>query len=355
MLLLQEINKWFSKYKNSLFIYKDGFFVLPFLSNTPAFIVQSIIKMPFARHFPKKQIIKANNPFLKGGLYYEEIEDGFWLIVGDLFYKTNVNYRRIIDNKIPTDYYSLSLNVLTLNDKPSFINDVSFTNVTWLLFKPREWNTNCRFKGTKELSITYSFNETWLRNALFTNEIFNKSQIRHFFDSKANYILFPDEKAAVETFCEKILNNFLNTNERTIRDKEELHTLAYKMIFHFVEIYKKQNIPPRLFEIPDGDRVAVYKVEKILLENLSGSFPGIEHISQTVGVSTTKLSANFKIAFGKPIFQYFQEKQMLLAKELLLENKMMIKDLAKSMGYENAGKFSATFKKQNGRLPSGIV
>jgi AraC-like DNA-binding protein len=56
--------------------------------------------------------------------------------------------------------------------------------------------------------------------------------------------------------------------------------------------------------------------------------------------------------FGKAIFQYFQEKQMLLARELLKTEDVRVKELAQKFGYENAGKFSQAYKKHFAMLPS---
>lgn len=58
--------------------------------------------------------------------------------------------------------------------------------------------------------------------------------------------------------------------------------------------------------------------------------------------------------YGKPVFQYFQEKQMHLAKELIHENQMLIKEISYKFGYENTSKFSAAFKKHHGILPSEV-
>lgn len=52
--------------------------------------------------------------------------------------------------------------------------------------------------------------------------------------------------------------------------------------------------------------------------------------------------------------RYFREAQMDLAKELLLENQLLIKEIAYKFGYESTGKFSAAFKKYQGILPSEL-
>ena len=47
-------------------------------------------------------------------------------------------------------------------------------------------------------------------------------------------------------------------------------------------------------------------------------------------------------------------RQMQQAKELILENKLLIKEISYKFGYENTSKFSAAFKKYHNILPSDL-
>jgi AraC-like DNA-binding protein len=81
-------------------------------------------------------------------------------------------------------------------------------------------------------------------------------------------------------------------------------------------------------------------------------FPGIDKIAKEIGLSPTKLKSDFKIVYKQSLFQYYRDKQLVFAQELLIGNKGKIKDIAAVFGYENAGKFSTAFKKRFGLLPS---
>jgi AraC-like DNA-binding protein len=355
MQLLKQVNQWFSKYKNSFFLYKDGFFELPYLANSPETILQSIRKMPFVKHYKGQQLVKSKTPLLSGGFYYEKFSDGLWIIQGDFKYKANIIHKRVNDASLTSDYYFLSLKVFGIEQKNALMNGVAYTNCSWQLFKPNTWFTNCQFKGAKELSLTIFFNENWLKTVFYKDLRFAHSSIKDFFESDAKYIIWPDDYQNIKKNYHAIYDNFKNTQSRSEIDRAELKELVYEMIFRFIHRYKSDGINASILQVPDWERIAIYKAEKFLLNNLSCSFPGIELLAKEVGVSATKLKASFKLVFGKTTFQYFQEKQMVLAKEILLQNRLPIKDLAKSMGYENASKFSAAFRKQNGMLPSEIL
>ena len=54
------------------------------------------------------------------------------------------------------------------------------------------------------------------------------------------------------------------------------------------------------------------------------------------------------------VFTYFREKQMKLAKELLIKNDCKIHEVSRLVGYENVIKFTNAFKNVNGVLPSQL-
>lgn len=354
MELLKRINSWFSNYKNSLFIYKDGFFELPYLANSPETVLKSIGKMPFIKHYKDRQLVKSKTPLVSGSFYYENIEEGLWIIHGDFEYKANVNYKRISDSKLPSEYYFLCLKVYGMKQKNALMNGIPYSNCSWLLFKPDAWSTNCQFKGAKELTYTIFFNENWLKNVLGKQDHFINSSINEFFESDTKFIMWPDNPENIKKLYKAISDNFLRNMSRNDSAKNELKDLVYKMFTHFIDKYQTDGVNTGILEIPDGERKAIYKAEKLLLQNLFSPFPGIEQLARETGMSATKLKSSFRLVFGKSTYQYFQEKQMFLAKETLLENAIKIKDLAKSMGYENASKFSAAFRRQTGHLPSEI-
>ena len=58
--------------------------------------------------------------------------------------------------------------------------------------------------------------------------------------------------------------------------------------------------------------------------------------------------------YGVGLFEYYQEKRMHYAKESLQKGGVKIKDVVAALGYENASKFTAAFKKQFDTLPSEV-
>jgi AraC-like DNA-binding protein len=358
MQLLTRINKWFSRYKKKFFIYKDGFFELSYLTNSPEAIIQSLDKMPFVKHKVSDKCISSNTPFMKAVIHYLEVEDGLWLLYADAHYKVNVYSNRITDKTLPANYYKLSLGDTTqevAKAKPALVNGIPYSRRSWLLFKPATSFSNCHFKGMKETSLTVFFSDKWLQETLYKNTAFTNSSLKNFFESDANYIMWPDSAQLTDEFYKPLIDALINNRWN---EKDHLPEIKKQVAFflnYFIGKYNRDKINENFFEISDSARKNVLKAERILIENLNSSFVGIEDLAKKVGISPTKLKTDFKLMFGESIFQYFRQKQMDYAHSLIKNSTQSIKDVADLLGYENASKFSAAFKNHFGVLPSEVM
>ena len=108
------------------------------------------------------------------------------------------------------------------------------------------------------------------------------------------------------------------------------------------------------YNLSNTDRVKLKDAEKILLENITQKFPGISYVAKQIGFSETKLKSLFKQVYTKTLLEYFQEKQMQRAHEMLLQGNLKVSEVANHFGYSNVGKFSATFKNHTQILPSMV-
>ncbi|HEY0655177.1 MAG TPA: AraC family transcriptional regulator, partial [Chryseosolibacter sp.] len=77
-------------------------------------------------------------------------------------------------------------------------------------------------------------------------------------------------------------------------------------------------------------------------------------LSKHFGTNTNKLMSLFKKLFNKSIFEYLGELRMEHARQLLLDEAMLVTEVARTVGYKNPNHFSAAFKKRYGISPSEI-
>ncbi|MDH6303352.1 AraC-like DNA-binding protein [Parabacteroides sp. PF5-5] len=92
------------------------------------------------------------------------------------------------------------------------------------------------------------------------------------------------------------------------------------------------------------------EIREKLTKNFVEGCPTIQSISEEFGISPTKLKSNFKVFYGKSIFQYFQQERMELAKRMI-ESGNSIADVGYTIGYNNLSKFSSAYRKQFGFNP----
>lgn len=324
------------------------------MHESPEAMVLSFDTMPFVKHDRKNNYMSCKNMFMEGGMNYRKLEEGLWMIYGDIYYKKNILYKRSHDPDQVSDYYILGIESLINDgrDRPSLVNGVPHTNVSWLAFKPKVSDQSCYFKKTKALSAFIYFNEAWFQTQLKGDTKFVQSKFQKFFPSDSEYILWPDSTAETQELAKSIETTIRLTNEG--ENAARLKDCAWQLIHVFCEKYL-QDSKGAVFEgVPENANNAIWKAERILRNGVFRNFIGIGPLSSKVGISETNLKAFFKRAFGKTVFQYFRDLQMEEAKIRLLEGDLSVKEIAQLFQYENGSKFAQAFKKHHGTLPSEL-
>jgi AraC-like DNA-binding protein len=351
----EQLKTWLSKFRKYKVTYKNGFFRLSNLANSPYTIVETFDSMPFCKHSKEKQLITAGTMFLNAQLYYTELEEGLWVFVSDLHYKKNLEMTNIYDKALPMDFNFINLhyNNTTIESKSMLINGLVLTDKTWTVFKPGNAVSDCHFKNAHENNITVYFTNDWLNKQLKPENYFANTSMDRFFQSENTYIIMPDSSSDSDSFY----NDFLALAKQNEggRKNGEIKKLVAVFFKQLIIKYNNSTIADYEFKLSDTDRKYIQKAEKYLSDNLLHSFPGIENIAEKVGVSATKLKNDFKAVYDQSLYQYYRHHQMSLAKKLLTEKASTVKEVAGLLGYENASKFAAVFKDQFGVQPSSLI
>lgn len=116
-----------------------------------------------------------------------------------------------------------------------------------------------------------------------------------------------------------------------------------------------------LTETKDGNDVFLQETEinnklaediiKILKNNLYGRL-SISDISKSISYSKAYVFRQFKTATGKSIIEYFTDLKISVAKELLKENTLTIKEISDKLSFDSPNYFTKTFKKTTGLTPT---
>jgi AraC-like DNA-binding protein len=97
----------------------------------------------------------------------------------------------------------------------------------------------------------------------------------------------------------------------------------------------------------------VMHAEKIIMENVTTHLK-LETIASKVNMSVSSLLRQFKLVFGKSIYEYHLERKMDFAKKMLLENNISVKGMAAMIGYNQPSAFIDCFTKYHGYSPGRL-
>ncbi len=346
-------SKWDKLLEKYLFLYKDGFFELPYLSNSAKIMVESVSELPVARNKPLEQGIYSNNPFCRGTMYYREIEDNFSILSSHINIKENIRAKAIYDENQANNYYILSFSVFEYEFPVKNANgkNTKLLSICWTFYKPKTEVETYFYKNTKGIFFNFLFDKKWADENIIISNVVNKIAFNNFLDSEIGFYTWLDIAPKAHNLSKK-MSRIMIKEKAGIFNIDALKTNALALINNFFENAFDDNRIANNNSLSNIDYAKIANAEKIILLNLNVAFIGVNEIAQKINMSPTKLKSNFKMIYGFSMLQYHKEKNMLLARQLLEKSEVLINHIFVLTGYESASKFTAAFKKRFGKLPS---
>lgn len=344
-------NNWAQHIDKFLFLLKDDFFELPYLSNSPQVMLDSLIKLPIIKHDSAKQIIITDNAFWNGTMRYRTIEDGFWILETKLELIENILAKAVYTQDHTKDYYILSFSVFEYRFPVKDSEDIVLLSTCWTFYKPDTEVATYFYKGTKGKFFNIAMDKEWVEKNIKSDKFCKKGVLERFFNSQKGFYTWLDIAPKAHSISKK-LSKILEAEDEIELNTEKLRKTTMKLITEFFNNSFEDTRIEDNTSLSNLDYYNAAKAEKMILHNLHLNFLGIEKIAEEVNTSATKLKNNFKTVFGFSMLQYHKEKNMLLAKQLLQNSEIEIQVIAVITGFESASKFTAAFKKRFGELPS---
>jgi len=344
-------NDWAKHIQKFLFLLKDDFFELPYLSNSPQVMLDSLIKTPIIKHNALKQLIFSDNAFWKGKMRYRKIEEGFWIMETNILLKENVLAKATYTKDHLKEYYILSFSVFEYKFPFKDSDPITLLSTCWTFYKPETEVATYFYKGTEGKFFNIAMSKKWVDKNIKSGKFCGKGVLESFFNAQKGFYTWLDIAPKAHILSKKI-SKILDDENKIHLNTPELRKSCTKLITEFFKSSFEDSRIADNISLSNLDYYNVAKAEKMILHNLQSSFLGIDQIAYEVNTSPTKLKANFKIVFGFSMLQYHKEKNMLLAKQLLQNSEVEVQIIAAITGYESASKFAAAFKKKFGVLPS---
>ncbi len=89
---------------------------------------------------------------------------------------------------------------------------------------------------------------------------------------------------------------------------------------------------------------------ELLLQDMENP-PSIMQLAKLAGINEKKLKFGFKQVFGMPVFEYFRNYRLEMARELLASGVMNVTEAGMHIGYQSLSHFSEAFRKKFGVTP----
>ena len=343
------LDNWPKHIDKCLFQLKDNFFQLPYLYNSPEKMLEGLTYLPIAKHNIIKQFFSITSAFYKSKTYYKKIDDGFWVLLTSMNIKENIVTISNYDQHNINDYYFLNLSIFQYD---FFVKDskyVTLTNTTWTFNKPNTEVPNYFYNKTNGQIISFAFKKDWVKKKLSSKTIKQKKAILQLLNNKRGFYRWTDITPDTYNQAIDLSETIKNTQDF---DLPHLKKKSIKLIVAFFENSFKDDRILENISLSNSDYSKAARAERIISNNLHLPFVGIEFIAQEVNTSATKLKTLFKIVYGFSMLKYHKEKNMLLAKQLIVNPEINIQDIATITGYDSPSRFASYYKKRFGELPS---
>ena len=103
------------------------------------------------------------------------------------------------------------------------------------------------------------------------------------------------------------------------------------------------------------DAVFMEKVMSFVMKNLDNDDFSVEDLGELIGMSRSNLFRKLKAITGQTPIEYIYFIRIKRSRELLLERRLNVSEIAYEVGFKNPSSFSKSFKKQFGKSPSQLL
>ncbi|MEJ7830571.1 MAG: AraC family transcriptional regulator, partial [Segetibacter sp.] len=195
--------------------------------------------------------------------------------------------------------------------------------------------------------LDISFTASWLAKQISDADPSFKNIIDAYTKKNTQTILIEPSTVDEYRTLHELDGSMLADNENILFIRSRVYNL---IVSFFSKVVNKKETPLIKSRLHYEQ---VMQAEMMIMENVKEP-PKIEAIARNVNMSISSLLRQFKLLHGKSIHEYYIEKKMELAKKMILESKVSIKEIAKKLGYNQPSPFIETFTKQYGCSPGSL-
>lgn len=272
-----------------------------------------------------------------------KIEDDFYLIRFQNDSNETMHYEREVNNGIIQFHFSLK-------GKGKFI----FNNGNYAL-DLKEEKSLLLYNPQKELPVHLEVHpHSWIITVLVSIKKFHA-----LFSDEAKYIPFlSNDNIEKKYYGEEpispsmgiVLNQLfhyhLNSSIKNLYFKGK----GYELLSLFFNHNEDPNAEHCPFLIDEENIIKIKKAKDIVIAHMAEP-PGLEELSEQVGLSLKKLKVGFKQVYGDTVYNFLFNYKLEYARKLLEEGTHNVNEVGLKIGYSTSSHFIAAFKKKFGTTP----
>ncbi|MFB3390020.1 helix-turn-helix domain-containing protein [Flavobacterium sp. LAR06] len=267
-----------------------------------------------------------------GLIYFSEVVPGVSIALFDVVFTTEVTIKRLkSEDNFYIIQYDLSdeINKIIIKDK----NDKTMHNgdSVFTVINNHSESSFTPIVGKRTFTLRMLVDKKTLNSYIKKEKIEAKTN-----DIGTELLFFKNADSKSQVLIHSI-------TEKSIFDTEfdsYIKGITLIMLANFISSY----VSPLKNKITRIERESILRVTEYLLNNLYEKFPSIKFLSQIAGMSTTKFKTVFRKIHNKAPKQFFSEKKLHLAKELLSSQKYSSPtEVVNVLGYNNVEYFNSKY------------
>ncbi len=295
----------------------------------------------------KDNVMICNNDFAEGTIRWDEIQNGFFIIKSDFELKNEITVIR--DHSGEMAFYMIKFQITDISLEHTIdgeAEELGASKKYGIVLSSPETTTMVRYKKETPIKMfMVVLSRQWITD---------------------NILCDKKEGFWYDTLTSKDpIHVYRPIDQRFIANIEAIYA-GGELIGHLHALNLVSSILSEFFMEPEV-KVVINKQQakevdiSTLLdakENIEYHWqeaPHIEEICEDTGLTESQFIKTFKNVFGRSPYKHYKNYRMQRAKELLLTGRYTISEVSYMLGYSNLKKFSKTFKKCLGMLPSQFV
>jgi AraC-like DNA-binding protein len=282
-----------------------------------------------------------------------ELPNGLQLLHSDYIVKEELMFFRM--NSSPevftfrVDYIDNSDGMqLNMGEDEFTVSSSVYTNV--MLFSSKYNLKVVLQKGTRVVGIGMNLKREWLEN-YFPKKLLS-FWLNHTHILRSNNVnIIPLDFEARKSFFDLLNLDCESPAFLFFAQARLLELFDYYFEQAASKVRGWKNSDAMLYDVGKINELDIFFTQKILEQ---GKMPSIEKMALKANMSDSKLKLIFKKIYNQSIGDYFNSCRLNMASNLLLNEKMSIKEITVKLGFNSVQHFTTAFKKEYGHSPASL-